>query len=304
MFAAVDLGSNSFRLHIGKYENGAIQVIKSAREPNRLAAGLDKDNFLSELSIQTGINALQKLRAVLDAYHFTALRAVATHTLRIARNAQEFLVRAEKALGYPIEIISGEEEGLLVYKGVANVLASDDYRLVVDIGGGSTELVFGRGHEIEQVKSFGVGTVKQSRSFFPGGLIDANSFRDAVISAKGRFEGAVSFFKALDWKAAYGSSGTIRAISEIISMNKIGNGKLTVKNLERLREKMIRSGSVDQLKMLAVKQQRAFSIVAGVSILIGLMKKLNIEVIRPVKAGLRMGIMWDLYLQEAEGNGS
>ena len=123
MFAAIDLGSNSFRLHIGEYVNGAICVVKSAREPNRLAAGLDKNNVLSRESMDRGLDALKRLRSILEAYPLSDVRVVATNTLRIAANAQDFLQEAEKVLGYPIEVISGEEEGRLIYLGVANVLS-------------------------------------------------------------------------------------------------------------------------------------------------------------------------------------
>lgn len=159
MFAAIDLGSNSFRLHIGEYVNGSICVIKSAREPNRLAAGLNKKNVLSAEAFQKGLDALRRLREILDAYPLSDVKVVATNTLRIATNASEFLQDAEKVIGYPIEVISGEEEARLIYLGVANVLARpEERRLVIDIGGGSTELIYGKGQEIVRAESFSVGT--------------------------------------------------------------------------------------------------------------------------------------------------
>jgi exopolyphosphatase/guanosine-5'-triphosphate,3'-diphosphate pyrophosphatase len=163
MFAAVDLGSNSFRLHIGRYEGGVIRVVKSAREPVRLGAGLDSKGNLTSAAMETALDCLSRFGAVLSAYPLTAVRVVATNTLRIAGNAQQFLLLAEKVIQYPIEIISGEEEGRLIYLGVASTLVNqDERRLVIDIGGGSTELVLGQGQAVEQVESFGIGTARHN----------------------------------------------------------------------------------------------------------------------------------------------
>jgi len=298
MLGAVDMGSNSFRLHIGRYENGEIHVVKSAREPNRLAAGLDKNGFLTEEAISRGAQALGRLRSVLNAYPLSAVRAVATNTLRVARNASQFLQAAEKALGYPIEVISGEEEGRLIYIGVANVLAdSKEHRLVIDIGGGSTELILGKGEEIDHVESFSIGTVKQSQSFFPNEMITRQGFDAAILSARSRFVDAAHFYHAQDWTHTYGSSGTIRAIAEIIARNGIGRGDLSLVSLNELRESMTGFGRIDAMKYAGLKPERASSLVGGLAILIGLYQELGIEMAMPVEAGLRMGVMWDLYLQ-------
>jgi len=167
MFAAIDLGSNSFRLHIGSYEVGAIRIIKSARDPIRLAAGLDSDGYLTDQAMQTAWECLANFRTILNAYSLDAVRVVATNTLRVAKNSAAFLPAAEKAIGYPIEIISGEEEGRLIYMGVASKLAApDERRLVIDIGGGSTEVILGQGSNVQHVESFSIGTVRQGLSFF------------------------------------------------------------------------------------------------------------------------------------------
>ena len=188
MYAAVDLGSNSFRLHIGKHEGDAIRVLKSMREPIRLAAGLDAQGNLTEAAMQSALACLHNFQSVLSGYRLDAVRVVATSTLRIARNSAAFLPSAELAMGYPIEIISGEEEGRLIYMGVANSLGTpEERRLVIDIGGGSTELILGHGPDIERVESFSVGTVKQSLSFFVGGRIDAASYEAAILSARSPF---------------------------------------------------------------------------------------------------------------------
>ena len=298
MFAAVDMGSNSFRLHIGKHEEGAIRIIKSAREPNRLAAGLDADGFLTAAAIQGGVEALKRLSSILSAFPVAAVRSVATNTLRIARNAPEFLQAAERALGHPIEVISGEEEGRLIYMGVANVLAEpDERRLVIDIGGGSTELILGKGQEIERVESFSIGTVRQSLSFFPEGKIDQAAFDAAILSARSHFEDVAPFYHSRNWKSAYGSSGTVRAIAEIVSCNGLGKGGLSLNSLTALKDGMIGFGSIDRLQFDGLKAGRTASVVGGLAVLIALVQELKIELVNPVEAGLRMGVMWDLCLQ-------
>ena len=301
MYAAVDLGSNSFRLHIGKHDGDTIRVIKSMREPIRLAAGLDAKGFLTEAAMQSALSCLANFRTTLAAYRLDAVRVVATSTLRVARNAASFLPSAEQAIGYPIEIISGEEEGRLIYMGVANALAAPgERRLVMDIGGGSTELILGRGLDIERVESFSIGTVKQSLSFFVGGRVDAVSFEAAILSARSHFEDAAPPYHPDNWKSAYGSSGTIRALAEIVAKNELGDGRLTPASLDALKQRFIQFGQVGKIDMPGLRPDRAGTIIGGLAILIALLKELGIEVLNPVEAGLRMGVMWDLYLRSMQ----
>ncbi|UTY60245.1 Ppx/GppA phosphatase family protein [Massilia sp. erpn] len=298
MYAAVDLGSNSFRLHIGKHDGDAIRVLKSMREPIRLAAGLDAAGNLSEAAIQRAIACLKTFRLALAAYELDAVRVVATSTMRQARNVASFLPQAEEAIGYPIEIISGEEEGRLIYMGVANSLAQpNERRLVVDIGGGSTELILGRGSDIERVESFSVGSVKQSLSFFVGGRVDAASFEAAILSARSHFEDGAPPYHPQFWKRAYGSSGTIRAIAEIIEKNGLGKGDLSAPSLEALKKRFIEFGHVSKIDMPGLRPDRAGTIVGGLAILIAIVHELGINQMQSIEAGLRMGVMWDLYLR-------
>jgi exopolyphosphatase/guanosine-5'-triphosphate,3'-diphosphate pyrophosphatase len=296
MYAAVDLGSNSFRLHVGKHDGEAIKVIKSMREPIRLAAGLDARGNLTEAAMQSALACLRNFSASLAAYRLDAVRVVATSTLRVAHNTASFLPAAEQAIGYPIEIISGEEEGRLIYMGVANALATPgERRLVLDIGGGSTELILGRGLEIERVESFSVGTVKQSLSFFVGGLVDESSFEAAILSARSHFEDGAPPYHPQNWRNAYGTSGTIRAIAEIISRNNLGDGTVTPSSLDELKRRFIGFGEVARIDMPGLRPDRAGTIIGGLAILIALVRELGIELLLPVEAGLRMGVMWDLY---------
>jgi exopolyphosphatase / guanosine-5'-triphosphate,3'-diphosphate pyrophosphatase len=298
MFAAVDLGSNSFRLHIGRQEGEAIRIVKTARDPIRLAAGLDSKGCLTEQAMQVALKCLGDFRLVLNEYSLDAVRVVATNTLRVAKNAAAFLPMAERAIGYPIEIISGEEEGRLIYMGVASMLAApNEKRLVIDIGGGSTELILGCGPEIRHVESFSIGTVKQSLAFFPGGRIDAGSFDAAILSARSHFEDAAPPYHPQHWTTAYGSSGTIRAIAEVISRNGIGDGSLSMRNIEALRAHLIECGNVSRFKLPGVKPERVIVMLGGLVILLGVMQELGIKSLKAVDAGLRMGVLWDLQLR-------
>jgi exopolyphosphatase/guanosine-5'-triphosphate,3'-diphosphate pyrophosphatase len=301
MFAAVDLGSNSFRLHVGKHDGDAIRVLKSMREPIRLAAGLDARGNLSAGAMASALACLRNFAAVLAGYKLDAVRVVATSTMRVAGNAADFLPAAEAAIGYPIEIISGEEEGRLIYMGVSNALAAPlERRLVIDIGGGSTELILGRGPDILRVESFPIGTVKQSLLFFIGGRVDAASYDAAILSARSQFEDAAPPYHAGNWSVAYGSSGTVRAIGDIIARNGLGDGALNAAGLEALKQRFIGFGQVDRIDMPGLRPDRAGTIIGGLAILIALVHELGIGAVTPVEAGLRMGVMWDLYLRSMQ----
>jgi exopolyphosphatase/guanosine-5'-triphosphate,3'-diphosphate pyrophosphatase len=298
MYAAVDLGSNSFRMHIGRFDGDAMRIIKSAREPIRLGAGLDADGNLTAAAIQNAITALTRFRIILNQYSLDGVRVVATNTMRIARNAPQFIPELEKSIGYPIEIISGEEEGRLIYMGVAKVLANpSESRLVIDIGGGSTEVILGRGQEIIKVGSFSVGTVKQSLSFFPEGRMSRESFEASILSARSHFEDAAPHYLSGQWKQVYGSSGSLRSIAEVLERNRIGDGTLSLKNLESVQELCIEAGQIDQLALTGIKPERTAMVVGGLAILIGVMKELHIEQVQTIEAGLRMGVIWDLHLR-------
>ena len=300
MYAAVDLGSNSFRLHIGQHDGETIRVLKSMREPIRLAAGIDASGNLTEAAMQTALACLKNFRVTLAAYQLEAVRVVATSAMRTARNAAVFLPAAEQAIGYPIEIISGEEEGRLIYMGVANALAQPgERRLVIDIGGGSTELILGRGQEIERVESFSVGTVKQSLSFFVGGRVDEPSFEAAILSARSHFEDAAPPYHPQYWKQCYGSSGTARTIADIIIKNSLGR-EVTSASLEALKNRFIQFGHLSKIDMPGLRPDRASTIIGGLAILIALVRELEIPVVQPIEAGLRMGVMWDLYLRSTK----
>ncbi|OON62680.1 exopolyphosphatase [Massilia sp. KIM] len=298
MFAAVDLGSNSFRLHIGEPAGGRMHIVRTARDPIRLAAGLDSNNMLSEAAMRTAIGCLEDFRRILDEYHLDAVRVVATNTLRVARNAELLLPLLEKAIGYPIEIISGEEEGRLIYMGVSRAIERpEERRIVVDIGGGSTEVITGIGAEITLVESFGIGTHPQTAAYFADGRILPRKFDAAVTAARARFEDAAGLYKAQGWDAAYGSSGTMRAINEVISRNGIGDGSMSQASLHALRDVLLELGHVDAFSLPGVKKERVPVMVGGLTVLIGVMQELGIPRLSAINAGLRLGVLSDLELR-------
>ena len=298
MFAAVDLGSNSFRLHIGEPAGGRMHIVRTARDPIRLAAGLDANNMLSEAAMRSAIRCLQEFRKILDEYELDAVRVVATNTMRVAGNADLLLPLAENAIGHPIDIISGEEEGRLIYMGVARAIErQDERRLVIDIGGGSTEVIAGTGSDIHLVESFGIGTQPQTQAYFADGRITAHSFDAAVTAARARFEDAASLYHAQGWDTAYGSSGTMRAISEVISRNGLGNGVVSQASLLALRDYLIQLGHVDAFCLPGVKRERVPVMVGGLTVLIGAMQELKVERLTAINAGLRLGVLSDLELR-------
>jgi exopolyphosphatase/guanosine-5'-triphosphate,3'-diphosphate pyrophosphatase len=299
MFAAIDLGSNSFRLHIGQYDGTSIHIIKSARNQVNLAAGLDANDYLTEEAMQIALACLSEFKELLAAFPIEAARVVATNTLRVAKNAEVFLPLAEQAIGYPIEVISGEEEGRLIYMGVANAEAfsGNSSALVVDIGGGSTEIILGRGTQINQVESFSIGTQPQRQAFFPEGVFTEQAFDAAVTSARACFEDAASQYATHDLKGIYGSSGTIRAIASVIAKNNIGDGALSYINLLHLKRQLIAVGHIDKLRFIGLKPERAVVLASGLSILLGIYQELCLGTMQTTVAGLRMGILWDLQLR-------
>jgi exopolyphosphatase/guanosine-5'-triphosphate,3'-diphosphate pyrophosphatase len=184
--------------------------------------------------------------------------------------------------------------------GVTNALnLPGERRLVIDIGGGSTELILGRGSDIERVESFSIGSVKQSLSFFIGGRVDAPSFEAAILSARSHFEDAAPPYHPEYWKNAYGSSGTIRAIADIIEKNKLGNG-VTAASLEALKQRFIAAAHVDKLEMDGLRTDRASTIIGGLAVLIALVHELGVISLQPIEAGLRVGVMWDLHLRSTK----
>ena len=214
LLAAVDMGSNSFRLEIGQLPQGRYRRLDYLKETVRLGAGLDSNGMLSEEAAQRGMACLRRFSARLAGFAPGQVRAVATQTLREARNRDAFLARAQAGLGFPIEVISGREEARLIYAGVARLQPSSVPRLVIDIGGRSTEMILGVGRKPLRTESFQVGSVSLSLKYFGEGRFTEEAFRQEQVAAGAELEEALEPFAAVHWQEALGSSGTVGAVSQ------------------------------------------------------------------------------------------
>ncbi|WP_233831367.1 exopolyphosphatase [Paraburkholderia sp. ZP32-5] len=303
LLAAVDMGSNSFRLIVGRVEEtdagSQIYQVDALREPVRLAAGLSRDKMLDRASQVRGWDALKRFGERLRDFHPDHVRAVATNTLRIAKNASEFLGEAQAALGFPIEVIAGREEARLIYAGAAHsVPASAGKRLVVDIGGGSTEFIIGSHYTPIQMESLYIGCVSHSRSFFPAGNVDEYTMRQAELAARREIQIISAEYKKTGWEQAIGSSGTARALAELVEANGFNDAGVTHGisrgGLERLKRALIKAENVNRLKLVALKSDRIPVLAGGLSIMIAVFDELGVDYVDTTDGALRLGVMYDL----------
>ncbi|MFA4913340.1 MAG: Ppx/GppA family phosphatase, partial [Burkholderiaceae bacterium] len=262
LLAAVDLGSNSFRLSLGRVvvQDGVSQIyqIDRLKETVRLAAGLDTNKRLSDEAVARAVQVLERFGERLRSFHPDRVRAVATNTFRVARNTAEFLPAAEQALGFPIEVIAGREEARLIFTGVAHTLPPSPHkRLVVDIGGGSTEIIIGKGFEPGPMASLYMGCVSYSRQFFPDGIVDAYQMRLAEIAARREVEGIAKQYRKTGWKEAYGSSGTAKALHAILTQCGFSQDGITRAGLSKLKDRIMRAGRVVPEDLPGIKLERA-----------------------------------------------
>ncbi|WP_372524834.1 exopolyphosphatase [Piscinibacter sp.] len=292
--AAVDIGSNSFRLEIGQLHLGKYRRVDYLKETVRLGAGLDSNGFLTEEAAARGLACLGRFAQRLNGYAPSQVRAVATQTLREARNRDAFLARAQTVLGQPIEVISGREEARLIYAGVARLQPSDRSRLVIDIGGRSTEMILGRGRKPLRAESFQVGSVSLSMKYFGDGRFTDAAFRAAQIAAGAELEEALEPFAATHWVEALGSSGTVGAVSQLLAANRVTDGSITPAGLRWLMDQCLRAGRVDKLALPGLKEERRVVIAGGLSILYTLAVHFGIDALLPARGALRQGVIFDL----------
>jgi exopolyphosphatase/guanosine-5'-triphosphate,3'-diphosphate pyrophosphatase len=295
LLAVVDLGSNSFRLEIGRVEGDQIYRLDTWRETLRFGAGLDPEGRIRAPAKKAALECLARFRERLAGLHPSAVRAVATNTFRVAKNAREFLPQAERALGFPIDVISGHEEARLIYLGVAHELPrSLDPRLVVDIGGGSTEFIIGRGLEPERLESLKIGCVGFTQRFFADGIVTADAFAGAETAARVEIEAIAQEFGPDRWREAYASSGTAAALAEILEQNGFSGGGITRLGLARLKQRMLAARHIARLSLHALKPERAPVLAGGLAIMTAAVDELKIERIDPVGGALRLGVLYDL----------
>lgn len=292
--AAIDMGSNSFRLEIAHMPRGQYKRLEYLKETVRLGAGLDAEGLLTEAAMQRGLDCLRRFAQRLAGFPGARVRAVATQTLREARNRNAFLERAKEALGYPIEVISGREEARLIFAGVARMQPSTLPRLVIDIGGRSTEMILGKGRKPLTAESFQVGSVSLSLRFFPDGKFTAEAFRAAQVAAGAELEEALTLFKPAMWKEALGSSGTVGAVAQILAASGITDGRITQASLRWCIEQALAAGSMDKLKLAGLKEDRRAVVGGGLCILYTLLTQFGIDELLPAKGALRQGVIFDL----------
>lgn len=297
--AAVDLGSNSFRLEIGRVDHGQIHRAEYLKETVRQGNGLDSARNLTPEAMQRGWDALARFGERLAGFKRSQVRAVATQTLREARNRDEFLLRARTILGFGIDVIPGREEARLIYQGVAHMLphtdASDqERRLVVDIGGRSTEMIIGRALEAEVMESYRVGSVAWSMKHFPEGQFTASAFRAAEVAAKAVLDDALGTYIPDRWDVAYGASGTIGAVGDVLAAAGAEPGLITREGLDWLLDRLLKAGSAERLRIDGMREDRKAVIGGGVSVLRAVFDLLEIQEMKVAQGALRHGVLYEL----------
>jgi exopolyphosphatase/guanosine-5'-triphosphate,3'-diphosphate pyrophosphatase len=293
--AAVDLGSNSFHLQVGRVVDDQIYLLDSLREPVRLGAGLTRDKRIDRATQLRALEALSRFGERLRGFPPAAVRAVGTNTLRVAKNAAQFLDDAQAALGFPVEVIFGREEARLIYVGVSHTLPpAPDRRLVVDVGGGSSEFIIGTGYEPEATESLPIGCVSYSLKFFPDGRIEKAAMKRAELAASNEIERIVKEFRRMGWKQAVGSSGTARSIAAILAETGWARGTITAQGLDRLRSQFLKAGEVARLALPGLRADRAAILPGGLAILTAAFDGLGLEELEVSEGALRQGVLYDL----------
>lgn len=295
LLAALDLGSNSFRLQIARVENDQLYMLDGLREPVRLAVGLSEDEILDKASQQRALVCLQRFGERLRGLPPEAVRAVGTNSLRVAKNAPEFLQQAEASLGFPIDVIAGREEARLIYLGVAHGLPpSSANRLVMDIGGGSTEFIIGNGLHATKLESLYMGCVSYSARYFPDGKISKTNLKQAELAALNELQTISSEFSKEHWHNALGSSGTAKAICEVLELNGFSQRGITRAGLEKLRAHLLKVGDVTSLSLQGLRADRLPVLPGGFAIMYAAFCELGIEHMQPALGALREGVLYDL----------
>lgn len=295
LLAAVDLGSNSFRLEIGRYDSGHIERVEYLKEVVRQGSGLDEEKNLSLAAMERGWECLARFAERLHGFKKNQVRAVATQTLREARNRDVFLRKAQQILGFAIDVISGHEEARLIYQGVSHLLPqSEERRLVIDIGGRSTEVILGQGYTPIRMESYRLGSVAWSTRYFPRNQFTAPMLRTAVIAAKAVLDEALETFPRAEWQVAYGSSGTMGAVADILATHGFPAGMITKPGLDWMTERMLRAGNVDELRLDGLKEDRRPVLAGGISVLHALFELFEMDAILRAEGALRQGALYDL----------
>jgi len=298
LIAAVDLGSNSFRLQVGRVVGNQIYPLDGLKESVRLASGLTREKLLDTAAQARGLEALARFGELLRGLAPGAVRAVATNTLRVAKNAPQFLAQAEAALGFPIEVIAGREEARLIHLGVAHTLPNPQSRqLVVDIGGGSTEFVIGSNFQPQLLESLYMGCVSFTLRHFPGGSVGKKGMKEAELAARKELQAIVHAYRDAGWEEAVGSSGTAKAIVDLLELNDLnprGEVGITREGLERLRALLVSAGDAAKLKLEGLRADRLPVLPGGIAIMSAVFHEFGLERMTFSEGALRLGVLYDL----------
>lgn len=304
LYAALDIGSNSFHLVIARVVAGSLQTVQKIKHKVRLAEGLNDKNILSDEAMERGLTTLQSMAESMQGLEPSNVRIVATHTLRKARNAQVFLSKARKVFPYPIEIISGPEEARLIYTGIANTTQSEGNRLVVDIGGGSTEFAVGEHLLPIMCKSVQMGCVSYQKRYFSDGVITKKAFQAAITGARQEIELVVGNLKRFKWETNIGASGTIRSICSVLTAQAQSKSDVAITKvgLNELMHACCEVGHSSQLNLPSLTEDRKQVFAAGLSILIAIFRSLNLTTMEISGAALREGVLYEAHDTGANTN--
>jgi exopolyphosphatase/guanosine-5'-triphosphate,3'-diphosphate pyrophosphatase len=306
VLAAVDLGSNSFHMVVARQTHGQLVIIDRLREMVRLAAGLTTSGALDATAQARALACLSRFGQRLHKFHARGVRVVGTNTLRKAKHASQFLLRAEAALGHPIEIISGIEEARLIHLGVTRTLPKvEGRRLIVDIGGGSTECIVARGLKPLALESLYMGCVATATAHFPGGRVTRKRFAAALVACQVELEPIAARYRALGWQEAVGSSGSVRAVAEAIrELAPTGGraGTITRAGLDRLIEHLCVTGNLRVAGLSSITAERAPVFLGGLAILTALFDAFHLQRLQVAEGALREGLLHDMLGRLSDGD--
>ena len=292
--ATIDLGSNSFHMVIARYQGNNLRIVDRIKERVRLADGLNEQQQLSQDAMARGLSCLALFAERLRGFPASRVRVAATYTLREAANADDFLIQARKLLGFPIDIISGNEEARLIYQGVAHTQHIQGRVLVIDIGGGSTELVIGQDFDCKLVSSHSMGCVSFTQRYFADGNLSERQFQQAADAAQYLLAPKLGAYLALGWERVLGCSGTIKTLLEMCSAV-TGESCIDLPGLLHIRARMINAGHIDRVNISGLGEDRKPLIAAGLSILLGLFQSLNLARMDFSDGALREGLLYSAF---------
>lgn len=303
LLAAVDLGSNSFHLVVARYEHGRLRQIDRLRDNVRMAMGLHADGSLEPERRKRALECLARFGQRLRALPSEHVRAVATNSVRRLAHPQAFLLPAETALGHPIEVVSGREEARLIYLGVAHDLAqSPQRRLVVDVGGGSTEFIIGQGFEALETESVQMGCVASSLRFFADGQFTPKRWRQAQTEIALELQQFAADYRARGWGEAIGSSGTAKSIGAIVQANGWCEQGISAASVARLRDAILEAGSIDNLRLAGLADDRRQILAGGVVILEAVFATFALDHMGVCETAMREGLLYDMVGRAMHGD--